>query len=150
MAGKNGKHTARNLPDAKPLPRRLTPEDVALLGRKRCTAMALSGERCKSAPLHGKRRCAFHTGDTASKCGIVGGRRRAIFNPDNLEPFTPPQNAEDLLKLLATTICEIRAGRIDPRMANSVVYASAGFINTLEIADLASRLKALETKRDGR
>lgn len=144
---KADKHAQRTLTNAKAVPRRLALSGTTPHGSKRCIAKARSGERCKSAPLHGKKKCGFHTGNTAAELGARGGRRRAIFNPDNLEPFTPPKNAEELLKLLATTICEIRSGRLEPRTANSVVYASAGFINALEIADLDTRLKALEKQR---
>jgi hypothetical protein len=107
------------------VPRRLTPEGAIPDGAKRCIAKARSGERCKSAPLHGKKKCAFHTGNTAAELGARGGRRRAIFNPEGLEPFAAPKDAGDLLLLLAQTIVEVRSGKVDSRVANTIGYVGA-------------------------
>jgi hypothetical protein len=112
--------------------------------KPRCQATTRDGKPCGATPMHGKKKCLFHTSNFASELGRKGGRRRAVYNPDGLEPFPPPKNAEELLALLATTICEIRSGRIDPRVANSLIYGSAAFLNTLEIADLGQKLKELE------
>jgi hypothetical protein len=129
---------------AKLSPYRLAPVAGPRLGAKRCAAKARSGERCKSAPVRGKKRCLFHLGDNASVFGARGGRRRAIFNPDGLEPFTAPKNAGDLLLLLAQTIVEVRSGRLEPRVANSLSYVAGAFMSALETSDLDVRLRALE------
>jgi hypothetical protein len=117
-----------------------------VIKKPRCEAKTRDGKPCGATPIHGKKRCLFHTGNFASELGARGGRRRAVYNPDNLERFEPPKNASDLVPLLAQTICEVRSGRIDPRIVNAVVYTSAAFLNAIEISDLDSRLKALEKK----
>ena len=83
-------------------------------------------------------------GNTARLLGARGGRRRAIFNPDGLEPLAAPKDAADLLVLLAQTIVEVRSGRLEPRVANSLSYVASAFMAALETADLEARLRALE------
>jgi hypothetical protein len=112
--------------------------------KPRCTSKNSAGEPCGATPIHGKKKCLFHTSNFASELGRKGGRRRAVYNPDNLEPFTAPKDAAALLALLSQSIVEIRSGRLEPRVSNALVYASAAFLNTLEISDLSERLKKLE------
>jgi hypothetical protein len=78
--------------------------------------------------------------------GAKGGRRRAVYNPSNLEPFTTPKNAADLFPLLAQTLVEVRSGKMDPKVANSIAVLSAACLNALETAETESRLQALEAK----
>lgn len=121
--------------------------------KPRCQAKTASGKPCQATPQvvkrNGKYLCLFHTSNLASELGRKGGRRRAIYNPDDLEPFKPPKDAAELLALLSQTIIEIRSGRLEPRVANSLVYATAAFLNTLEISDLAQQLKELEKRFPG-
>lgn len=130
----------------KPVPTRLAGTAGLGLRGKRCVAVKRNGERCGNAPLHGKKRCPFHSGDTAKILGARGGRRRAVYNPENLEPFAAPQSAMDLVRLLGSTIVEVRSGRLDPRVANSLSYVSGAFMAALETADLEARLTALESR----
>jgi hypothetical protein len=131
-----------------PGPPRLTRAASGPHFRKRCTATARSGERCKSAPLRNKKLCALHTPGVAAKLGTKGGHRRTVYRPDNLETFDAPQDAKDLLQLLAATICEVRAGKVETKVASCISYLSTSFLNAFEIADLDVRLRALEARRD--
>jgi hypothetical protein len=100
-------------------------------------------------PLAGKKKCLFHTyPEKARELGARGGRRRAIFNPANLEPLPAPKTASDLRLLLATTISEVRAARLDPKTANSIAVLSAAYLNALEVAELEARVRALEAKQE--
>lgn len=138
---------ARRTRSAPAIPPRLALGGSGPLLGKRCIAKARSGEQCKSAPMTGKKKCLFHTGDNAAALGARGGRRRAIFNPEGLEPFTAPKNAGNLRDLLAWSIVEIREGKLDPKLANSISYLGAGFLKALEFSDLEARLAALEKHR---
>jgi hypothetical protein len=91
----------------------------------------------------------LHTGDNAKLLGARGGRRRAIYNPEGLEPFTAPKNASDMVRLFAQTVVEVRSGRLDPRVANSVAILGTGFLNALEGAELEARLAVLEARDAG-
>ncbi len=129
-------------------PRRLAPVITARTVAKRCTATARSGERCKSAPLHGKKLCALHTPGTASILGQRGGRRRAVFNPDGLEPFPPPKDVNDLLRLVMQTVVEVRSAKIDTKTATAIFYGCGVGRSILETADLDARIKILEERHE--
>lgn len=144
------KPRARRTRKAGSLPRRLTAGTTIPYVGRRCIATAHSGKPCGSPPLHGKKKCRFHLyPKVASEMGARGGRRRAIFNPDGLEPFAAPKSAGDLLHLMAQTIVEVRSGKVDPRVANSISYLGAGFLKAVELVDLEARLAALEKQRVG-
>ncbi len=76
--------------------------------------------------------------------GSRGGRRRAIFTPDDLKEMAPPKSADDLLKFLAQLMIEVRCGKLDPRVANSISFLGTGFLRALEVSELERRLSALE------
>jgi hypothetical protein len=88
----------------------------------------------------------MHQPGNAALMGSRGGHRRAIFDPTGLVVFDPPKTPGDLLILIATTICEVREGRMDPRVANSISYLGTGFLNAVGVSDLAARVKVLEER----
>src|SRR5215813_12139441 len=89
----------------------------------------------------------MHSG-RAAELGSKGGRRRAVYSPDGLKDFAPPRTAADLRDLLAQSIIEIRAGKLDPKVANSISYLGTGFLRALEVSDLEIRLLALEVRAE--
>lgn len=114
----------------------------------RCTAITRSGKSCQAAPVGGTNppRCLMHQPGQAALLGSRGGHRRAVFDPSGLVVFEPPKNPGELLLLIATTICEVREGRMDPKVANSISYLGTSFLNAVGVADLEGRIKALEER----
>jgi hypothetical protein len=137
---------ARCAVKAERLPPRLARRTTSQPGRKRCAATTRSGKPCPNWPLPGKKRCNLHTGDTAKVLGARGGRRRAIFNPEGLEPFPPPKDVSDLLRLVMQTVVEVRAAKLDTKTATAIFYGCGVGRSILETADLDARLKALEER----
>ena len=110
-----------------------------------CQHQKRDGKRCRAAALTGQTRCAMHAQPgRAAELGSKGGRRRAVFSPGDLKEFATPKTAADLRELLPESIIEIRAGKQDPRIANALGYLGASYLGALEVADLESRLDALE------
>jgi hypothetical protein len=113
-----------------------------------CQKKKSDGSRCKARALCGKKRCALHSDPRkAAELGRRGGRRRTRCNPEALRDFLAPKNAEDLQQLLAESIVEVRNGKIDPRVANSISYLGMGFLRVIEVSNLENRLNALEELR---
>jgi hypothetical protein len=71
-----------------------------------------------------------------------------VYSPDNLKHFEPPKTSADLRDLLAHSIVEIRSGKLDPKLANSISYLGTGFLRALEVSDLEARLAALEARTE--
>jgi hypothetical protein len=111
-----------------------------------CQHQKRDGKRCRAAALTGQTRCAMHAQPgRAAELGSKGGRRRAVISsPGDLKEFGTPKTAADLRELLAESIIEIRAGKLDPRIANALGYLGASYLRALEAPDVESRLSALE------
>ena len=97
--------------------------------------------------LVGKKHCALH-GDPgrAAVLGSKGGRRRSAPRVENLMTLEAPKSAEDLRKLFAHSILEVRTGDLDPRSANAIAYLGAGFLRALEASELEERLVMMEVQ----
>jgi len=113
-----------------------------------CKATTPSGEPCRAKP-HKEGLCFFHSDPKkAAELGRKGGRRRAVYRPAGLKEFAAPRSAADLRDLLAQSIIEIRSGKLDPKLANSISYLGAGFLRALEVSDLETRLQTLEERTE--
>ena len=88
--------------------------------------------------------CAALGPGRAAELGRKGGHRRAIYAPYSLKEFAAPRDAAGLRDLLAQSIIDIRAGMLDPKIANSISYLGAGFLRAVELADIEARLAELE------
>ena len=109
-----------------------------------CKATTSSGKPCRAKP-HKDGLCFFHSDpQRAAELGRKGGRRRVAFKLDELKEFEAPRTAADLRDLLAQLIIEIRAGKLDPKLANSISYLGTGFLRAIEVADLQARVDELE------
>ena len=113
----------------------------------KCRAKNKAGKPCGAPAVGDTNRCVMHSG-RAAELGSKGGRRRAAHSPDGLKEFSAPKSASDLRDLLAQSIVEIRTGKLDPKLANSISYLGSGFLRAIEVSDLESRLAALEGRRE--
>jgi len=109
-----------------------------------CEHKKRDGKRCGARALTGQNRCAIAQPGRAAELDSKGGRRRSVFSAGNLKEFSAPKTAADLRDLLAESIIEIRAGKLDPRIANALGYLGATYLRALEVSDIVTRLDALE------
>jgi hypothetical protein len=113
-----------------------------------CHHKKRDGKRCGASALKGQTRCAMHAQPgRAAEIGSKGGRRRSIYNLGDLRDFAAPKTAADLRELLAESIIEIRAGKLDPRVANALGYLGASYLRALEVSEVEARLDALEANQ---
>jgi hypothetical protein len=108
-----------------------------------CTEKNKVGKPCSAPAVRGTDRCVMHSG-RAAELGGKGGRRRRVYNLDVLRPFDPPKNAADLRDILGQLIIELRSGKLDPKIANSINYIGMGFLQAVETADLEARVALIE------
>lgn len=110
-----------------------------------CQKKKQDGKRCGARALASKKYCALHAEPgRAAALGSKGGRRRTVYRPDGLKEFVAPRSAADLRDLLAESIIEIRAGKLDPKVANALGYLGTSLLRTLTVSDIERRLDALE------
>jgi len=81
--------------------------------------------------------------------GRRGGlKNRRVISDDSTE--MPPLNtAEDVRAMLAALAKDVRARRVEPRVAASVSQMASTLLKAIEVADLEQRLAKLEGKTDG-
>jgi hypothetical protein len=63
---------------------------------------------------------------------------------EDVREFPAPKFAADLRDLLAESIVEIRAGKMDPKIANALGYVGASYLRAIEVSDLETQLDALQ------
>lgn len=113
-----------------------------------CKCKKRDGKGCGAPALTDRAYCAMHAQPgRAAELGSKGGRRRAVFSPGDLRDFAAPKTAADLRELLAESIIEIRAGKLDPRIANALGYLGASYLRALEVSEVEARLDALEANQ---
>ena len=84
-----------------------------------------------------RRPAYFHANpDKAAELGRDGGRRRKHTYEQATEQIAPPESAADVRRMLAETMAEVKAGRMDPKVANTVAYVGTVLLRAYE-ADAA-------------
>ncbi len=91
---------------------------------KQCTQILDNGEQCGAWARHEKDFCFRHDPETKAlslEASRKGGLAKevAITTPLNAVPVN---TSKDVVILLAKTINEVRAGTLDPRIANTIGY----------------------------
>jgi hypothetical protein len=97
--------------------------------------------------------CYFHANpDKAVELGQRGGKAKSPPNGHDAAIYVPRplKTADDVTRLLADTINDLRSGAIDSRIANTVAYLAAGMLKALQQGGLESRLRALEAVEGSR
>ena len=111
-----------------------------------CKATTSSGGRCKAKP-HKDGLCFFHSDPKkAAELGRKGGRRNRHTYETPLQPVAVPESAGDVKRILAETMAEIRAGRMDPKLGSTLGYLGMGLLRAFEVADFEQRLERLEER----
>jgi hypothetical protein len=104
--------------------------------KKRCKGVTKNGTACTAWATEGGL-CYFHANpDKAAQLGRNGGQRRKHAYEQSSEPVAPPESAADVRRMLAETMAEVKAGKMDPKVANTVVYAATVLLRAYE-ADAA-------------
>jgi hypothetical protein len=108
-----------------------------------CSATKLDGDPCTRPPMPGSTLCRFHTPHIAAELGRKGGRSRAVYLGEPVELPTTPADAR---QLLATTLVEVKNGKLDPRIAQAVVGCISQLLKAMELEDVVRRVEELKKK----
>lgn len=116
-----------------------------------CSAQTVGGTRCRAMAVHGSEVCHLHSQPgRAAVLGAMGGKGGAVVRARDLKQFRPPSTAQELQKLLAQTIVDVRTNALDPRSANSIAVLSGALIRSLEAGELEQRIQRLEERQASR
>ncbi|MBU8934892.1 MAG: hypothetical protein KOO62_12975 [candidate division Zixibacteria bacterium] len=124
--------------------------------KRQCNHVKLDGNRCKAWPGKDSEFCFFH--DPSKQAEQRAARKRGYANsvaPStkvSIDAATLSKNAPDVVidsaddvkKLLAMTISQVRRGEIGVRVANCVGYLCNIALKAREQGELDERLIAIE------
>ena len=110
-----------------------------------CQAATKAGRQCAAPTVRGGLYGALHNDpERAAQLGRKGGaNNRKVYEGDQRE-IPPPQNARDVKNLLAETMAEIRAGKMDPKLGTTLGYLGTSLLKAIETSDIEERLEKLE------
>jgi len=116
--------------------------------KKLCKANTPDGSKCEAAALMDSEFCFFHDPSKAAErqaAQSLGGHANRMKTLDPGIPDVKIENAGDLLALLYETINQVRKGLIDPRAANAVGHLANIAMRAVELNDLNTRIRRLES-----
>jgi hypothetical protein len=114
-----------------------------------CQDRKPDGSPCRATPLTGSAYCWFHAPERAEQRREAqrAGARTANARPDPAPvEDLPLRSVADVAVLLAEAVNAVRAGRMEPKVANAVAVLTAQLMNALRGGDLEARIRALEER----
>src|SRR5882672_10180287 len=126
-------------------------EPTRTRAEKGCRAKTRRGKPCRAGVVHGTRFCALH-GDTAraAELGRMGGRKNRHYVAADEVKFDAPSTPAEVRNMLSQAMADVRAGKLDPRIANSMTAIANALLKALELADLEERIARLKEELQGR
>jgi hypothetical protein len=68
----------------------------------------------------------------------------AVVASELSQPVDLPKRADQVRDFLAETLIQVRYKRLDARTASTLVYVASSLLSAIKLADLETRLAALE------
>jgi hypothetical protein len=65
-----------------------------------------------------------------------------------MPPMEPPKTAGDVRDALANTMAQVHARKMDTKTANALAYVATSLLRAMEVADLETRLVAIEGRME--
>ena len=114
-----------------------------------CQATTRAGRRCAAPPVRGQKYCALHSDpNRAAELGRKGGARNRKVYDGEADNVSAPESAGDVKRMLAETMADIRAGKMDPKLGSTLGYLGMSLLRAFEVADFEQRLERLEQGND--
>ena len=104
----------------------------------------MQSHRCDQRPLG---LCALHADPKlAAELGRKSGQARR-FKAAGYQgaELAPPRTAQDVRAALGLFMSDVRAGRMDPKVASTLGYLANVLLKSVEVSDLEKRLAVLES-----
>jgi hypothetical protein len=110
-----------------------------------CQYLKPNSEQCQANAMLEALYCFSHNPETqeAKKMAVIKGGKALKKNYDPLPPIELT-DSKSVVTLLTTTISQVRAGKIDLRVANCVGFLASHLIKALELSDLENRVMEIE------
>lgn len=114
----------------------------------KCSYILTDGRQCGAFAMDNSEFCINHNPAALElkkaavlKGGLSSPKKRRNINLSAI----PIQTKQDVIPFIVQTINEVRAGKMDNKTANTLVYAGLALIRAHELVDMETRLSQIET-----
>jgi hypothetical protein len=112
-----------------------------------CRAKTKAGRQCAAPAVRGGAFCSLHADPArAAALGRKGGARNRKVYAGDVHDVSVPESARDVKRMLAETMADIRAERMDPKLGSTLGYLGISLLRAFEVAEFEQRLERLEQK----
>ncbi len=111
-----------------------------------CTYIKPNKEKCRGYAVSGSKYCFAHDPTQEKKRKAAqrkGGEAGRVATLP--ESSLSVRNMSDVLGLMEMTINDVRAGRLDVKVANAIGYLANVSVKVIQQTDIEARLEALES-----
>jgi len=119
---------------------------------RHCKQILENGERCRAYALKGKDYCFSHDPESKEEKAIAvrnGGLVRPIQVETALETVEV-RSPKDVVTVLSKTINEVREGKLQPQIANTIGFLSGHLLRAFEQAELNDKVDEVKGILTGR
>jgi len=110
----------------------------------KCKFIKQNGQQCEAKAIKDSDYCFFHSDKKQRKLASQkGGQNRIAKQKEPLEVIEL-EKAEDIKKLLAKVINEVRSGQTDVKVAHCIATLSNYFLKAVEVSDIQNRVEKVE------
>jgi general stress protein YciG len=114
-----------------------------------CRAKTKAGRQCAAPAVRGGTFCSLHADpERAAALGRKGGARNRNVYDGGVHNISVPESAGDVKRMLAETMADTRAGKIDPKLGSTLGYLGMSLLRAFEVAEFEQRLERLEQRDD--
>jgi hypothetical protein len=112
---------------------------------EKCRATTKRGTNCRAAAMAGSLYCVLH-GDPkrAAELGRMGGRQNRHYVETEDVIISPPSNPQEITSILSQAMADVRARKLDPRIASTLTYMAGALLKAFETTEVHERLARLE------
>jgi|SRR5271166_879421 len=98
-----------------------------------CRATTKAGRQCAAPVIRGAVYCALHSDPKkAAELGRKGGiANRHTFETPSQE-VVPPESVGDVKRMLAQTMANVLAGKVDPKLGTTIAYMGIALLRAYE------------------
>jgi general stress protein YciG len=115
----------------------------------KCQAKTKAGRQCAAPAVRGSALCALHSDpNRAAELGRKGGARNRKVYDNDVRNVSVPESAGDVKRMLAETMADIRAERMDPKLGSTLGYLGMALLRAFEVAELERRLEQMEQRHE--
>ena len=111
-----------------------------------CIFIKTDGRQCQANSINDSEFCFSHDPDMeeAKRLATTKGGKSPKKNYNPLSPIEI-EGSKDVVRLLVTTIGEVRQGEIDLRVANCVGFLAGHLLKALELGEVDEKLELISS-----